>query len=75
MFSAKMKRLRAREWHWHASKKDACVAHRLYYAANADICKEASTQAYQNNSEKKKEALKKTYDANPEKKKETSPKW
>ena len=47
MPSAKAKRARAKQY--YASKKEeVCTAHREYYAANAEKCKEASKLAYEN---------------------------
>ena len=51
MPSARMKRLLAQEW--YAYNKEVCAAHKNYYAANVEKCKEASKQAYETNSEGK----------------------
>ena len=60
-----MKRARAKQW-YASNKEDVCAAHKKYYAANAEKCKEASKLAYEN----KKDSYKNVYANDPEKFKE-----
>ena len=52
MSSARMKRLRTKEW-YNSKKEEVREARGNYYAANVKKCKEASKLAYEKNPERK----------------------
>jgi len=62
--STKTRRLRDKQRYANA-KEEICAAHKEYYNANADVCKNADKMAYDANPERKKEASKMVYVDNP----------